>query len=216
MRTPKVFHPSFQALALADQIIDALADGVPGFEGRIGTAWYWRLSGGILVTFELDYTVTEQRWDVLRATASSPNAGIFNAADFPFAIYGTLLTSPPFIHDLEGEAEWSNRLYFQMGRLIEAAAHWLAMLQAAIIDPQIRPPTAFPELSALERDLVWYALEELNGNFRLSALHKAFGEHISRRQLARTAQRWEDLHLLTEQPRRVTVALRALAEAGAP
>ncbi len=193
--------------------MEAISDRAPGFQGRIGACWYWRLPGGILVTFALGYSVTEQRWDVLEAEATTPRAGLFNAASFPFAAYGTLVTSPPFIHDLEGEAEWANRLYFQMGHLIEDAVHWLAMLEAAIIDPQIHPPSSFPQLNALECALVLHALNNLNGRFEIKALHTTFGDRISQRELARLAQRWEDAHLLTEAPRRVTVALRALVEA---
>jgi hypothetical protein len=34
-----------------------------------------------------------------------------------------------------------------MGYLIDDATLWLEMLRASIIDPQIRPPAAFPDLS---------------------------------------------------------------------
>ncbi|HQK15539.1 MAG TPA: hypothetical protein PLJ78_16530 [Anaerolineae bacterium] len=205
------FYPSYQTLRLADQILEAIAARIPGYQGRIGARWYWRLTGGVLVTFEIDFTVTEQRWDVLRAEAVTPTVGMFSAADFPFAAYGTLVDSPPFIHDLDGEAEWSNRLYFQMGHLIDDAVLWMEMLSAAVIDPQVRPPSSFPELNALEREIVTYAVNELNGYFKLGELYTAFKERISRRVLSRLAQHWEDLGLLTESPRRVTVALRALA-----
>ncbi len=47
-------YPSFQALRLADQMIDSVATKVSGYQGRLGSRWYWRLNGGILVTFELD------------------------------------------------------------------------------------------------------------------------------------------------------------------
>ncbi len=204
------FYPSFQALELADRMMDAIGERVAGYQGRIGVAWYWRLPGGILVTFVLDFTVTEQRWDVLRAEATTPTVGLFNAADFPFHAYGTSLTSPPFIHDLEGEAEWANRLYFQMGYLIEDAVLWLEMLQAAVLEPMVRPPASFPILSPLERELVHYALGSLDGYFRLSDLHAAFRGRISRRRLSELARRWEEAGLLTERPRRVTIALRSL------
>jgi len=205
-------YPSFETLALADQILEAVAEHVPGYKGRVGAAWYWQLPGGLVVTFVLDYTATEQRWDLLRAEATSPNVGIFNAADFPFAAYGTVLTSPPFIHELEGEAEWSNRLYFQMGYLIEDAVLWLEMLRAAIIEPQIRPPAAFPALSSLEEALVDYAMTNLDGAFHLEELYEAFHDRISRRRLSDLAQLWASLELLTEdRPRRVTMALQALA-----
>lgn len=206
------FYPSFQALRLADAILEAIAEHVPGYRGRIGVNWYWQLPGGVVVTFVLNYTVTHQRWDLLRAEAVTPNVGLFNAAEFPFAAYGTQLTSPPYIHDLEGEAEWANRLYFQMGYLIEDAALWMEMLQASVLTPQIRPPAAFPVLTPLERELVAYALDEHNGYFQLKEIHAAFAERISRKQLAQMASRWEDAGLLTSRPRRVTLALRTLVD----
>lgn len=206
-------YPSFETLALADQILEAIAEHASGYRGRVGAAWYWHLPGGLLVTFVLDYTATEQRWDLLRAEATSPNVGVFNAADFPFAAYATVLTSPPFIHELEGEAEWSNRLYFQMGYLIEDAVLWLEMLRATVIEPQIRPPAAFPALSPLEKALVDYAIHELDGAFHLEKLYEAFRERISRRRLSELAQQWASLELLSEdRPRRVTMALQALAD----
>ena len=206
-------YPSYEALALADQILEAIAEHASGYKGRIGAAWYWQLPGGLLVTFVLDYTATEQRWDLLRAEATSPNVGVFNGADFPFAAYATVPSSPPFIHDLEGEAEWSNRLYFQMGYMVEDAVLWLETLRAAVIEPQIRPPAAFPALSPLERDLIAHALTELDGAFHLEKLYEAFRERISRRRLSDLAQHWASLDLLTEdRPRRVTVALQALAD----
>jgi len=209
------YYPSFEALALADQILETIAEHVPGYKGRIGAAWYWQLPGGLLVTFVLDYTATEQRWDLLRAEATSPNVGIFNGADFPFAAYATVPSSPPFIHDLDGEAQWSNRLYFQMGYMIEDAVLWLETLRALAIEPQIRPPAAFPALSPLERDLIAHALLELNGDFHLEHLYEAFRGRISRRRLSELAQQWASLDLLTEdRPRRVTVALQTLADVG--
>jgi len=207
------YFPSFETLGLADQMLNEIADRVEGYQGRIGVKWYWRLPGGVLVTFWLDYTTTEQRWDILRAQATTPNVGAFNAADFPFAAYGTLLTSPPFIHQLEGEAEWSNRLYFQMGYLIEDATLWMDMLRAAVLNPNIRPPATIPDISTLERDMVRYAMTELDGSFRLKDVHGAFKDRISRRRLSKLAQEWETMGLLTdESPRRVTIALRTLAE----
>ncbi len=208
-----LFYPSFQALRLADVIFEEIARRVPGYVGRLGAAWYWRLAGGTLVTFWLDYTVTEERWDVIRAQASNGRAGVFNRADFPFAAYGTLLTSPPYIHDLQGVAEWSNRLYFNMGHLIAEAAQWLQMLQASAIAPQVSPPASFPTLSPLERELVRHALENLDGRFDLVRLREAFRGQVSMRRLQRLAQEWESLGLLTPRPRRVTYALRALMEA---
>ena len=207
-----LFYPSFNALRLADRLLDEIGKQTPGYEGRVGAAWYWRLPAGILVTVRLDFTVTEERWDVLRAQASTPRAGVFSTADLHFAAYATSATSPPFIHDMQGTAEWSNRLYFQMGRLIEDAVHWLGILHAVAISPQISPPAAFPTLSPLERQLVRYALEELEGHFNAKALHQAFGDQISLARLRRLAQAWEARELLTARPRRVTYALRLLAE----
>jgi hypothetical protein len=206
------FYPSHQALRLADQILDNIGEKVDGYQGRIGAYWYWRLRGGILITFMLDYTVTEQRWDILRAEAVTPNVGFFNAAELPFAAYGTMVDSPPFIHDLDGKAEWSNRLYFQMGHLIDDTVLWLENLLAAILNPQIRPPSAFPSLTPQQCSLVEYAIDELNGHFTVKKLHKAFSDEISYRALAQTAREWEQVDLLTPVPRRVTIALQTLVD----
>jgi hypothetical protein len=205
-------YPSYQALRLADRTLEAIAEKVPGYRGRLGTHWYWNLHGGIIATYQLDFTVTEQRWDVLHAEAITPRVGMFSAAEFPFGIYGTLADSPPFIHDLDGIAEWSNRLYFQMGYLIEDAVLWMNTLVAAILDPQVHPPAAFPTLTGLERDMVAYCLADLNGHFQLRALHEAFKARISYRAISNLATLWESAGLLTEQPRRVTLALQALVD----
>jgi len=210
--TTLLSYPSFDALRLAGRLLDEVGKQTPGYEGRVGAAWYWRLPGGILVTARLNYTVTEERWDVLRAQASTPRGGIFSTADFPFAAYATSASSPPFIHDLQGVAEWSNRLYFQMGRLIEDTVHWLGMLHAIAISPQISPPASFPALSPLERRLVRHAMDELEGYFNLKALHQAFRDKISRSRLSALARAWQAGELLTKRPRRVTYALRLLAE----
>ncbi len=211
-----LFYPSFDAIRLAEQIFDEIGQRTSGYQGRVGAAWYWRLPGGIMVIAHLDYTVTEERWDVIRARASTPRAGVFNTADFPFRAYGTSATSPPFIHDMQGKAEWSNRLYFQMGRLIEDAAQWLTMLYAIAISPQITPPASFPAISPLERRLVQYALEELDGYFTIKYLYQAFRGDISRSRLSKLAQSWEAKELLTSHPRRVTYALRMLVEQAGP
>lgn len=208
-----LFYPSFQALRLADVILDEIASQVRGTIGRIGAAWYWRLAGGTLVVFRLDFTVTEERWDVLRAQAANSRAGVFSSADFPFSAYSTSAASPPYIHDLQGSAEWANRLYFNMGHLIKEAVRWLSTLQAVVIAPHVAPPAAFPALSPLEQNLVHHALQHLDGSFNLSELSAAFAGQISRRRLSRLAQDWAALGLLTERPRRVTYALRALIEA---
>ena len=207
-----LFYPSFDALRLADKLIDEIGARTSGYEGRVGAAWYWRMPGGILVTARLDYTATEERWDVLRAQATTPRAGVFSTADFPFAAYATSATSPPFIHDMKGVAEWSNRLYFQMGRLIESVVQWLGMLHAIAISPQISPPASFPALSPLERRLVRYAMDQLEGYFTIKDLYQAFRDEISRSRLSALAQAWEARELLTKRPRRITYALQLLAE----
>ncbi len=211
MSPAPLYYPSFDALRLADRMLDEIGRRAPGYIGRVGIAWYWRLPGGIMAVITLDHTVTPERWDVLRAQASTPRAGIFSTADFPFAAYATSPTTPPFIHDMQGRAEWSNRLYFQMGNLIEDAANWLGMLHAVAISPQVSPPASFPALSPLEQRLVRYALEELEGFFTIKSLHQAFQGEISRARLQALAQAWEARELLTSRPRRVTYALRVLA-----
>jgi hypothetical protein len=207
-----LFYPSFSALHIADQIFDEIGKRTPGYEGRVGSVWYWRLPAGILTAAWMDNTVTEERWDVIRAQASTPRAGIFSTADFPFAAYGTSASSPPFIHDLQGEAEWSNRLYFQMGYMIEDIVHWLGILHTIAISPQISTPAALPALNPLERRLVKHAVDEMEGHFTISKLHNAFRDEISHSRLSALAQAWEASELLTKRPRRVTYALRLLAE----
>ena len=205
-------YPSFDALHLADRLIGEIGRQTPGYAGRVGTAWYWRLPGGILVHAWLDHTVTEERWNVLRAQASTPRAGIFSTADFPFKAYGTSASSPAFIHDLQGVAEWSNRLYFQMGHLIAEAIHWIGMLHAVAVSPQVNPPASFPALSPLERRMVRYALDELEGCFTIKYLYQAFRGDISKGRLSALAKVWEGAALLTQPPRRVTYALQVLAQ----
>ena len=207
-----LYYPSFDAIRLAERLFDEIGKRTPGYEGRVGSAWYWRLPGGILAVARLDFTVTAERWDVIRAQASTPRAGIFSTSDFPFVSYSTSPTSPAFIHDMQGKAEWANRLYFQMGHLIEDAARWLGMLHAIAISPRVNPPASFPAVSPLERKLVRYALDELEGHFTIKDLHRAFGGEISRTRLSTLAQAWEAGELLTKRPRRVTYALRVLVE----
>jgi len=207
-----LFYPSFDVLHMADKILDEVGKQTSGYEGRVGVNWYWRLPAGILAVARLDYTVTEERWDVIRAEASTPKAGVFSAANFPFAAYATSVTSPPFIHDLQGVAEWSNRLYFRMGHLIGEMVHWLGMLYAVAISPQVSSPASFPALSPLERRLVRHALDELGGRFNLKSLHEKFDEQISYYRLRKLAQAWEVRELLTSRPRRVTYALRLLVD----
>jgi hypothetical protein len=60
--------------------------------------------------------------------------------------------------------------------------------------------------------MVVYALDNLEGFFTIKALHEAFGDEISRARISGLAQAWEAGELLTKRPRRVTYALRLLAE----
>ena len=206
-------YPSFDALRLADRLVGEIGKrSAEHFQGRVGVAWYWQLPGGVHVSMRLDYTITEERWDVLRAQASTARGGLFSSADFPFAAYATSATTPPFIHDLQGVAEWSNRLYFQMGNLIADAAHWLSVLHASAVAPQAGRSSAYASLSELDRGLVRYALAKLDGRFNLQALQRAFGQQISLARLSRLAREWQADGLLTEPPRRVTYGLQALAE----
>lgn len=207
-----LYYPSFEAIRQAERIFDEIGKQTPGYEGRVGAAWYWRLPGGILAIACLDHAVTPERWDVIRAQASTPRAGIFSTADFPFVSYSTSATSPAFIHDMQGKAEWANRLYFQMGHLINDAVHWLGMLHAIAISPRINPPASFPAVSPLEQRLVKYALDELGGHFVVKDLYQAFRGEISRARLSALAQAWEAGELLTKRPRRVTYALQVLVE----
>jgi hypothetical protein len=207
-----LYYPSFDAIQLAERLFDEIGKRTSGYEGRVGSAWYWRLPGGILAVARLDFTVTAERWDVIRAQASTPRAGIFSTSDFPFVSYSTSPTSPAFIHDMQGKAEWANRLYFQMGHLIEDAVRWLGMLHAIAISPRVNPPASFPAVSPLERKLVRYAMDELEGHFTIKDLHRAFGGEISRARLSALARAWEAGELLTKRPRRVTYALRVLVE----
>ena len=206
------FYPSFDALRLADKMVNEIGAQTPGYEGRIGAAWYWKLPAGIMVKMWLGHTVTEERWDLLRARASTHPAGVFSAADFPFAAYATSATSPPFIHDMKGVAEWSNRLYFQMGDLIGQAVHWIGLLHAVAISPQISKPASMPIPSPLERRLVKHAMEELGGAFTIERLYEAFRDELSKARLRSLAQKWEARDLLTPVPRRVTYALRMLVQ----
>jgi hypothetical protein len=53
-------------------------------------------------------------------------------------------------------------------------------------------------LSDVERALVRYAVEELGGAFTINRLYEQFKGEISKRQLTKTAKRWERRGWLTE------------------
>ncbi len=61
------YYPSYNALHLAGQIMDSVGERIPGYQGCIGISWYWRLNGGIIITAKLDFSITPQRWDMVRA-----------------------------------------------------------------------------------------------------------------------------------------------------
>jgi hypothetical protein len=73
-----------------------------------------------------------------------------------------------------------------------------------------------PVLSPLERAMVAYALQELDGAFPIGRLYERFRGQISHRRLVKLGQRWESNGWLTPPPsateaRRVTPALREQA-----
>jgi hypothetical protein len=72
-----------------------------------------------------------------------------------------------------------------------------------------------PALGEIERRLVRYAVEELDGAFTINALADAFKGQVSKRALTALAQRWESRGWLTTpahaaDPRRVTDDLLSL------
>jgi hypothetical protein len=80
----------------------------------------------------------------------------------------------------------------------------------------VAPPPR-PALEEIERRLVRYAVEELDGAFTINALADAFAGDISRRQLLKLGKQWESRGWLTtpahaSDPRRVTDELLCLAQ----
>jgi hypothetical protein len=78
-----------------------------------------------------------------------------------------------------------------------------------------------PALTPLERTLVDYAVQELDGAFPIGRLYEQFRGQISHRQLVKLGQRWEGTGWLTPPPsateaRQVTPALREALESGRP
>ncbi len=74
-----------------------------------------------------------------------------------------------------------------------------------------------PALTPLERALVAYAVQELDGAFPIGRLYEQFRGQISHRQLVKLGQRWEGSGWLTPPPsateaRQVTPALRERAD----
>ncbi len=191
-------YPSFQALRLADQIIEAVAGKVSGYQGRLELLRYWRLNGGILFTFELAYRVTQQRWDVLHGEAVTPRVGIFSAG-LPAGI--TVRSSSLLLHPRPGR----QRGMVKPPLLPDGTPHrrcvwWLETLLATALDPQVNPPAAFPALTEVERILVLYAVNKLPGQVHAYGLHSAFRDTVSYSALAGIARRWGRPSLLTGRP----------------
>jgi hypothetical protein len=74
-----------------------------------------------------------------------------------------------------------------------------------------------PKLSPIERALVVYARDELDGSFPIGRMYEAFKGQISHRQLVKLGRRWENNGWLTSpssvvDARQVTDELRAMAE----
>ncbi len=65
-----------------------------------------------------------------------------------------------------------------MGHLIDDACRWLETLLATALDPQVNPPAAFLALTEVERILVLYAVNKLQGRFRLRPCTTPFGDRI--------------------------------------
>jgi hypothetical protein len=102
--------------------------------------------------------------------------------------------------------------------LTNAGGRWRKVQAAYIPEDALGEwvtPTARPALSKVERALVDYALDELDGCFIIGRLYEAVGG-ISKRALTALAQDWQRRGWLTEpehatDPRRVTSELVTLA-----
>ena len=193
--------PSQQALELADDLFAETAKMAAGYEGRMGTTWYWRLPGKILVGFRFAQTGAQERWDIIRGDAATVEAGVFAQVDFPFIAYARSAISTPYVRDIHGEAQWIHRPLFDESLLLKEMKDWLWMLGS-------RPLATLSEieeadLSDFQARLVQYALEELDGAFVLKDLHQAFKEEISKRRLSTLARAWEEKEWLSPVPRKV-------------
>jgi len=103
---------------------------------------------------------------------------------------------------------------------IRRGGRW-AKVQAAYIPDEAlgewcAAPASGPALSEVERALVAYALQELDGAFIINRLYETHKGRISKRQLTGLAQRWELRGWLTapasrSEPRKVTDELAGLA-----
>ena len=198
--------PSQQALELADEVFAETAKMAAGYEGRMGTTWYWRLPEGILVGFRLDQTGAQERWDVIRGEATTVEAGVFAQVDFPFITYTRSASSVPYLRDLHGEAQWLHTALFDVPVLLEEMSRWLWMLGAKAL--ATLSEIERPELSDFQARLVRYALEELEGAFVIKDLHQAFKQEISKRRLSALARAWEEKGWLSPAPRKVLAPLQ--------
>jgi hypothetical protein len=90
------------------------------------------------------------------------------------------------------------------GRMMARLDHSLTQLQGFLVnDEQVLAlarrwaQANTPGLSPLERKLVAYALQELDGKFPIGRIYKRFKGQISHRQLVKLGQRWEHRGWLT-------------------
>lgn len=198
--------PSQQALELADEVFAQTAKLAAGYEGRMGTTWYWRLPAGVLVGFRLGQTGIQERWDLIQGEAATIEAGVFAQVDFPFIAYARSTISPPYLRDIHGEAQWIHAVLFEVQALLSEMSRWLWMLGAKPLATLSEIEQA--DLSDFQARLVRYALEELDGAFVIKDLHQAFREEISKRRLSALARAWEEKEWLSPAPRKVLAPLQ--------
>ncbi len=198
--------PSQQALELADELFTQTAKLAAGYEGRMGTTWYWRLPAGVLVGFRLGQTGIQERWDLIQGEAATIEAGVFAQVDFPFIAYARSTISPPYLRDIHGEAQWIHAVLFEVQALLSEMSRWLWMLGAKPLATLSEIEQA--DLSDFQARLVRYALEELDGAFVIKDLHQAFREEISKRRLSALARAWEEKEWLSPAPRKVLAPLQ--------
>jgi DNA segregation ATPase FtsK/SpoIIIE-like protein len=99
----------------------------------------------------------------------------------------------------------------------EVQGFWVAKEQVLALHEQGSETGTVSLLTDLEREMVRYAVEELNGAFSVTALFDQFRGQIGKEQLITLAQSWELRGWLTEmkqrsQSRRVTRSLLAVIE----
>lgn len=201
-----VIFPSQQAFELAEEVFADVARMADGYQGRMGTIWYWSLPEQVLAGFSLGYTASPERWDIIRGEAATMVAGVYARVDFPFLAYARNPKSPPYLRDLNGEAQWMHEMFFDLGAMLGEMAGWLRMLGARPLATLAELET--PELTDLQARLVRHALEHLAGAFVLKDLHRAFKAEISMSRLSALAQAWEEKAWLSPAPRKVLAPLQ--------